>query len=168
MCTPPLATAPSTTVRDSLVLTRVRQSYAGTYICTVTIGSSSMSRSVSLAVTGEFIILICEIYFMLLYIYLAPTIPISIMESQSPVAFRDYILTCVATPPPSLEVTSPSYQWRRNGQVVPNQNNRELNLSSLPLSEDGAHYTCQYTASSIYVNNVDVTSPTHTIALMCK
>ncbi len=57
MRTPPLATAPSTTVRDSLVLTRIRQSYAGTYTCTVTSGSSSMSRSVPLAVTGEFVIL---------------------------------------------------------------------------------------------------------------
>ncbi len=52
--------------------------------------------------------------------YLAPDIPISVMESQSPVALRDYTLICVATPPSSLEVTSPSYQWRRNGQVVPN------------------------------------------------
>ncbi len=68
MRTPPLATAPSTTVRDSLVLTRVRQSYAGTYTCTVTIGASSMSRSVSLAVTGELVILICEKYIMQLYI----------------------------------------------------------------------------------------------------
>ncbi len=87
------------------------------------------------------------------------------MDSQSPVALRDYTLTCVATPPPSLKVTLPSYQWRRNGQVVSNQNNRQLNLSSLPLSEDGAQYTCQYTASSVYVNNVDVTSSTHTIVL---
>ena len=63
MRTPPLATAPSTTVRDSLVLTRVRQSYAGTYTCTVTIGASSMSRSVVLTVTGEFVILKCEILF---------------------------------------------------------------------------------------------------------
>ncbi len=90
------------------------------------------------------------------------------MESQSPVALCNYILTCVATPPSSLEVTSPSYKWRRNGQVVQNQNNRELNLSPLPLSEDGAQYTCQYTASSVYVNNVDVTSPPHTITLTCK
>ncbi len=90
------------------------------------------------------------------------------MENQSPVALRNYTLTCVATPPSSLEVTSPSYQWRRTGQVVPNQNNRQLNLSPLPLSEDGAQYTCQYTASSVYVNNVDVTSSTHTIALTCK
>ncbi len=90
------------------------------------------------------------------------------MESQSPVALRDYILTCVATPPSSLEVTSPSYQWRRNGQVVQNQNNRELNLSPLPLSEDGAQYTCQYTASSVYVNNVNVTSPAHAITITRK
>ncbi len=69
MLTPPQATAPYTTVRNSLVLTRVRQSYAGTYTCTVTIGASSMSRSVSLAVTGEFVILMYEIYFMLLYIF---------------------------------------------------------------------------------------------------
>ncbi len=102
------------------------------------------------------------------YTYLAPDIPISMMENQSPIPFRDYILTCVATPPSSLEVISPSYQWRRNGKVVPNQNNRELNLSPLPLSEDGAQYTCQYTASSVYVNNVDVTSPTHTMTLIRK
>ncbi len=100
--------------------------------------------------------------------YLAPDIPISIMENQSPVALRDCILTCIATPPSSLEVTSPSYQWRRNGQVVPNQNNRQLNFSSLSLTEDGAQYTCQYTASSVYVNNVDVTSSTHTITLTRK
>ncbi len=90
------------------------------------------------------------------------------MENQSPFALRDYTLTCVATPPSSLEVTSPSYQWSRNGQVVLNQINRELNWHSLPLTEDGAQYTCQYTASSVYVNNVDVTSPPHTITLMCK
>ncbi len=52
MRTPPLATAPSTTVRDSLVLTRVRQFYAGIYTCAVTFGASS-SRSISLAVTSE-------------------------------------------------------------------------------------------------------------------
>ncbi len=57
----PLATTPSTTVRDSLVLTRVRQSYAGTYTCTVTIGASSMSRSVSIAVKSEFVISTCVI-----------------------------------------------------------------------------------------------------------
>ncbi len=69
MHTLPLATAPSTTVRDSLVLTRVKESFAGTYTCTVTIGASSMSRSVALVVTGEFFIFMCEIYFMLLYIF---------------------------------------------------------------------------------------------------
>ncbi len=100
--------------------------------------------------------------------YIAPPIPVIIMESQPPVALRDYTLTCVATPPSSLEVTSPSYQWRRNGRVVQNQNNRQLNLSPLPLTEDSAQYTCQYTASSVYVNNVDVTSPPHTIELTCK
>ncbi len=90
------------------------------------------------------------------------------MENQSPVGLRDYILTCVSTLPSSLEVTSPSFQWRRNGQLVPNQNNRQLNLSPLPLSEDGTQYTCQYTASSVYVNNMDVTSSAHTMALTCK
>ncbi len=55
MHTPPLARAPFNMVSDSLVLTRVRQSYGGIYKCTVTIGASSMSRSVSLTVTGEFV-----------------------------------------------------------------------------------------------------------------
>ncbi len=88
------------------------------------------------------------------------------MESQSPVALRNYILTCVATP--TLKVTSPSYHWIKNGEVVPNHINRQLNLSPLPLTENGTQYTCQYTASSVYVNNVDVTSPPHTITITCK
>ncbi len=54
MRTPPLATAPSTTVRDSLTLTRVRQSDAGIYTCTMTIGASGISRSVILSTSCEF------------------------------------------------------------------------------------------------------------------
>ncbi len=85
--------------------------------------------------------------------------------SQAPVALRDYILTCVAILLSSLEMTSPSYHWRRNGQVVQNQNNRQLNLSPLPLTKDDAqYYTCQYTTS----NNVNINSNTHTLTLTCK
>ncbi len=57
MRTPSLATEPSTIVSDTFVQTRVRQSYDGTYTCTVTIGASLMSRSVSLTVSGEFVML---------------------------------------------------------------------------------------------------------------
>ncbi len=165
--TPPLATAPSTTIRDSLTLTRLRQSYAGTYTCTVTIGAYTMTRSVSLVVSSKYIsIIIVQNH--CTNTYLAPLIPVSIMESQPPVALRDYTLTCVATPPFSLEVTSPSYQWRREGHVSQNMNDRVLNLGPLPLTENEALYTCQFTASSIYVNNVNVTSPTHTISATSK
>ncbi len=56
MRTPLQATVPSTTVRDSLVLTQVRQSYVGNYTCSVTIGAYSMSRSVSLTVASKYYI----------------------------------------------------------------------------------------------------------------
>ncbi len=69
MRTSPLATAPSSMISDSLVLTRVRESYSGTYTCTVTIGASSMSRSVPLTVAGEIVTFEYVRYFMLLYMH---------------------------------------------------------------------------------------------------
>ncbi len=96
-----------------------------------------------------------------------PDIPISITESQSPVALRSYMLTCQVSPPSTLSVTSPSYHWSRSGQDLTDQRSRVLDLSPLSRDNNNAMYTCRYTASSNYVNSVDV-SASHTVILTSK
>ena len=97
--------------------------------------------------------------------YVAPTVSVAITESRTPTALRSYTLMCVVTAPSTLPLTTISYTWTRNGAVQSGQTNQRV-FSSLPLSEDNVVYTCQYRASSVYLNNnVDVISDQHTIRI---
>ena len=98
--------------------------------------------------------------------YIAPDVSVAITESPiPPTARRSYTLMCVVTAPSTLALTTISYTWRRNGAVQSGQTNQRV-FSSLPLSEDNVVYTCQYMASSVYLNDdVDVTSSQHTIRI---
>ena len=98
--------------------------------------------------------------------YIAPAVGVSITESQNPTALRSYILTCDVTAPPTLDLTTISYTWMRNTIVVQSGQTNQVVFNSLSLSEDNTVYKCQYRASSVYLNNnVDVTSPGHTIRI---
>ena len=99
--------------------------------------------------------------------YVAPTVSVAITESQTPTALRSYTLMCIVTAPNTLPLTTISYRWTRNGaEVQSGQTSSQLSFSLLPVSEDNAVYICQYTASSVYLNNnVDVTSDQHTIRI---
>ena len=102
--------------------------------------------------------------------FVAPEVSVAINESQTPATLRSYTLMCIVTAPSTLDLTTITYTWRRNGTVQSGQTSSQRVFNSLPLSEDNAVYTCQYRASSVYLNNdVDVTSPEHTIriASMC-
>ena len=98
--------------------------------------------------------------------YVAPTISVAINESQTPATLHTYTLICDITAPSTLNLSTISYTWRRNGTVQSGQRSSQQVFNSLPLSEDNAVYTCQCRASSVYLNNnVDVTSPEHTIRI---
>ena len=102
--------------------------------------------------------------------YVAPTVSVAITESQSPATFHSYALLCDVITPSTLNLTTISYTWRRNGTLLSGQTSSQRVFNSLPLSEDNAVYMCQYIASSVYLNsNVNITSPEHTIriASMC-
>ena len=102
--------------------------------------------------------------------FVAPTVSVAIIESQTPATLHSYTLMCDVTAPSTLDLTTISYTWRRNGTVQSGQTSSQRVFNSLPLSEDNAVYTCQYRGSSVYLNNnVDVTSSEHTIriASMC-
>ena len=73
---------------------------------------------------------------------------------------------CVVNAPSTLALTTISYTWTRNGALVQSGQMNQLVFNSLLLSEDNVVYTCQYRASSVYLNdNVEVTSPGHTIRI---
>ena len=73
---------------------------------------------------------------------------------------------CVVTAPSTLALTTISYTWRRNGVVQSGQTSSQRIFNSLPLSEDNTVYTCQYRASSVYLNNNVVrTSPGHRVII---
>ena len=98
--------------------------------------------------------------------YVAPTVSVAITESQTPATLHTYTLMCDITAPSTLNLSTISYTWRRNGTLQSEQTSSQQVFNSLPLSEDNVVYTCQYRASSVYLNNsVDVTSPEHTIRI---
>ncbi len=50
-----------------------------------------------------------------------------------------------------------SYQWKKNGNVIDNNNNADFVFSQLASTEDSAVYSCQVMASSEYLTGtVDV------------
>ena len=76
---------------------------------------------------------------------------------------------CVVTAPSTLPLTTISYTLRRNGTVVQSGRMNKRVFNSLPLSEDNAVYTCQYRASSVYLNNNVVRiSPAHRIRITSR
>ena len=102
--------------------------------------------------------------------FVAPTVSVAITESQTPATLHSYTLMCDVTAPSTLFLTTISYTWMRNGAIQSGQTSSQRVFTLLPLSEDNAVYVCHYRASSVYLNNnVNVTSPEHTIriASMC-
>ena len=98
--------------------------------------------------------------------FVAPTVSVAISESQTPAILHSYTLMCDVTAPSNLNLTTISYSWRKNGTVQSGPTSSQRVFNSLPLSENNAVYMCQYMASSVYLsNNVDVTSPEHTIRI---
>ena len=96
-----------------------------------------------------------------------PSISISITGSGDVVALRSYTLTCSVTAPATLDLTSPSYQWIRNGMMLSGETGQIFMFTLLRTEVNSMYmYTCQYTATSPYLNNVDVTSPGHRISII--
>ena len=105
---------------------------------------------------------------MLCVVLLVPSVSVTISQSSTPIALRSYTLTCVLSAPSSLELSSQSYQWLKNGVVQNGKTANILDLSPLQVSENNAEYKCRYTASSVYLNNnVERTSALHRITVTC-
>ena len=97
-----------------------------------------------------------------------PSISVSITGSSDAVALRSYTLTCSVTAPATLDLTSPSYRWMRDGMMLSGGTGQTFVLTPQRAEINSVYmYTCQYTATSPYLNNnVDVTSPGHRISII--
>ena len=99
-----------------------------------------------------------------------PSISVSITGSGDgdAVALRSYTLTCSVTAPATLDLTSPSYQWMREGVMLSGETGQTFIFTPLLTEVNSVYmYTCQYTATSPYLNNnVGGTSPGHRISII--
>ena len=97
-----------------------------------------------------------------------PAISVSITGSGDAVALRSYTLTCSVTAPATLDLTSPSYRWMRDGVMLSGETGQTFIFTPLLNEVNSVYmYTCQYTATSPYLsNNVDGKSPGHRISII--
>ena len=99
-----------------------------------------------------------------------PSISVSITGSGDgdAVALHSYTLTCSVTAPATFDLTSSSYQWIRNSMVLSGETGQMFMFTPLHTEVNSMYmYTCQYTATSPYLNNnVDGTSLGHRISII--
>ena len=98
-----------------------------------------------------------------------PSISVSITGSGDgdAVALRSYTLTCSVTVTATLDLTSPSYRWMRDSVMLAGETGQTFVFTPVGTEVNSVYmFTCQYTATSPYLNNVDGTSPGHRISII--
>ena len=149
------------------MLGRVKESHRGTFTCQVSVASTLPTEaSVTVAVQGEVALSYFISYHVLLCV--VPSISVSITGSGDAVALRRYTLTCSVTAPATLDLTSPSYWWMRDGVMLSGETGQTFIFTPLRTEVNRVYmYTCQYTATSPYLNNnFDGTSLGHRISII--
>ena len=151
------------------MLGRVKESHRGTFTCQVSLASTlTAEASVTVAVQGEVALSYFISYHVLLCV--VPSISVSITGSGegNAVALRSYTLTCSVTAPATHDLTSPSYRWMRDGVMLSGETGQTFVFTPLRTEVNRVYmYTCQYTATSPYLNNnFDGTSPGHRISII--
>ena len=101
-------------------------------------------------------------------LYIAPAIHVTvIVASDSAMVGSMYSLTCTITGAERLTDAVVTYQWRKNGTVVSDQQMATLSFSSLIISDAG-NYTCQATVTSILLSNPIINTSSSSVVLACK
>ena len=99
--------------------------------------------------------------------YIVPPVSVSISESHTPTLLLSYALSCNLNAPSSLDLTSLSYSWLKNGVTVNGETGDQLNLDALQESDNNTDYKCHYTASSQYlISDIAVTSTIHQLLII--
>ena len=105
--------------------------------------------------------------FIIISILIVPSASVTISESNTPTLQMSYTLSCNLDAPTSLNLTSPSYSWLKNGNTVNGKFGYQLNLDALQESDNNTDYKCHYTASSHYLkHDIDVTSTRHQLIII--
>ena len=153
------------TFTDMLRIERVSQ-HNPSVQCMASISSSTLMTSVTLSVSGNFIINV-YILFHSIQCYTVPQTSASITESRVPTVSFNYILTCNVNIPSTLMIVS--YSWMEGNTLLTGQNTSQLDLSPLQLTQNTTQYICHYSATSAYlVNPVMGMSLPHEVLIIGK
>ncbi len=132
--------------------------------CAASINGSMLSESIILSVTGTFIKIAHVCYYNIIYV--VPHISATISENNIPTIGNNYILTCNVSIPSTLMTHIASYTWMEVKSNLTGQNTSQLNFSRLQSIHNGTNFICQYTVSSIYLNNSVLGSEKHQINII--
>ena len=108
----------ASTFTDMLIIERVSQ-HNPSVQCMASISSSTLMTSVTLSVSGNFIINV-YILFHSIQCYTVPQTSASITESRVPTVSLNYILTCNVNIPSTLMIVS--YSWMEGNTLLTGQN----------------------------------------------
>ena len=132
------------------MLGRVKESHRGIFTYQVSVASTlTAEASVTVAVQ----IMVALSYFISYHFLMCviPSISVSITGSSDAAALHNYTPTCSVTALATLDLTSPSCQWIRNGMILSGEMGQTFVCTPL-INEVNIDYmyTCQYTAISPY------------------
>ena len=142
------------TFRSICSLGKLKQSYSGMWSCDVTVANILRgSETATLQVNGKCqFIESMKFNKMYIILYAVPKIHVRISNMGTPNALRQFTLNCTVSPPPSLGLKVQSYQWFRNDTNISGGN--QFHFSKLQPLEEYNVYTCQFRASSKYLNGI--------------
>ncbi len=153
------------TFTDMLRIERVSQHNPSVH-CMASISSSTLTTLITLSVSGNSIINVLILFYRI-QCYTVPQTSAMITESRVPKVYFNYTLTCNVNIPSTLMIAS--YSWMEGNTLLTGQNNHQLDLSPLLLTQNTTQYTCYYTATSKYLlNSVMGTSPPHELLIIGK
>ena len=153
---------------STLAFSPLAASHAGTYTCVVSLGAVSYNETMMITVNSMCLIL--HQWYWYYYVHFPdPNITVRVDgDTVPPIVGSVYSLTCAVAGTERLTDANVTYQWFRDGVVLPGQAMETLSFSSLTISDAGS-YSCAIVLSSYLLSGpINRDSDPFHVTLSCK
>ena len=97
-----------------------------------------------------------------------PKITVSVSADITPMAGSMLTLTCSVSGAEIISDLTTTYQWSRNGMMVPDQAQESWMFNSLSYSDAGQYLCAVDVSSSLLSSSINVASDAFNVTLTCK